>query len=118
MNIAERLTQELEETTARLRHDGHLALLDDGGLAGADVRGIVDEIDGAQQSIDQEMTLATRLRLRERAHRLTGALERLRDGRYGLCEECEQLIPPARLQVLPHARFCIACQEKREGMPA
>src|SRR6185312_13267271 len=72
MDIAERLTLELEETTARLRHDGHLALLDDGAFAVPDARGIVDELDSARQSIDQEMTLATRLRLRERAHRLTG----------------------------------------------
>src|SRR6266849_3208994 len=87
MNIAERLEQELEETTARLRQDVGLALLDEGAYAVADSRGIVDEVDGAQRSIEREMTLVTRSRLRERAQRLAGALDRVREGLYGLGEE-------------------------------
>jgi DnaK suppressor protein len=39
------------------------------------------------------------------------ALERLRSGRYGICEECEEPIPPNRLQAVPWARYCIHCQE-------
>ena len=115
MGIAERLTQELEETTARLRHDIRLALLDDGASAVADPRGIVDEVDGAQRSVEREMTLATRSRLRERAQRLLGALERLREGTYGLCEECEGPIAPARLAALPEVTTCVACQRRRES---
>jgi RNA polymerase-binding transcription factor DksA len=114
MDIAERLEQELEETNARLRHDVTLALLDDGAYAVADTRGIVDEVDGAQRSVEREMTLATRSRLRERAHRLVGALERLRDGLYGVCEECEGEIAPARLAALPEVTTCVVCQERLE----
>src|SRR6266536_4892653 len=62
MNIAERLEQELEETTARLRHDVGLALVDEGAYAAADSRGIVDEVDGAQRTVEREMTLAARSR--------------------------------------------------------
>ena len=114
MDIAERLEQELQETTARLRQDVSLALLDDGVPAVADPRGIVDEIDGAQRSVEQEMTLATRSRLRERANRLIGALERLRAGRYGLCEECDGPIAPARLAALPEVTTCLPCQSTLE----
>ena len=114
MDIAERLEQELQETTARLRQDVTLALLDDGVHAVADPRGIVDEIDGAQRSVEQEMTLATRSRLRERANRLIGALERLRAGRYGLCEECDGPIAPARLAALPEVTTCLPCQSSLE----
>jgi DnaK suppressor protein len=114
MDIAARLERELEETTARLRHDVSLALLDDGEYAVTDVRAIVDEVDGAQRSIEREMTLATRSRLRERAHRLVDALERIREGLYGLCEECEAPIAPARLAALPEVTTCLACQHRRE----
>jgi len=114
MDIADRLEQELQETTARLRHDMTLALLDDGVSAVADPRGIVDEVDGAQRSVEREMTLATRSRLRERANRLIGALERLRAGRYGVCEECEGPIAAARLAALPEVTTCLPCQSRLE----
>ncbi|WFE55320.1 TraR/DksA C4-type zinc finger protein [Micromonospora sp. WMMD1155] len=35
------------------------------------------------------------------------------DGTYGLCERCHESIPAERLDVLPHARFCVPCQEKQ-----
>jgi DnaK suppressor protein len=114
MNVEERLAQELEETTARLRHGTSLALLDDGAFAVADARGIVDEVDGAQRSVEREMTLATRSRLRQKAQRLAGALERLRDGRYGVCDECEGPIAPARLAALPEVTTCVVCQHRLE----
>jgi DnaK suppressor protein len=115
MDIAERLQRELDETRARLRHDANLALVDDGTVAVADPHAIVDEVDGAQQSIEREMTLATRSRLRERAHRLIEALERIREGLYGICEECENAIAPARLAALPEVTTCVACQQRREA---
>jgi DnaK suppressor protein len=118
MDIARRLERELEETTERLRNDVTLALMDDGALAVADARGIVDEVDGAQRSVEREMTLATRSRLRERAHRLQGALERLREGLYGVCEECEEPIAPARLAALPEVTTCLRCQDRRERLAA
>ena len=114
MDIVERLQQELEETAARLRDDVALALADDGAYAVADVRGIVDEVDGAQRSVEREMSLATRSRLRERAQRLAGALERVREGLFGLCEECEAPIAPARLAALPEVTTCLPCQTRRE----
>ena len=61
-----------------------------------------------------EMTLAARSRLRDRAHRLAGALERVREGLYGLCEECEGAIAPARLAALPEVTTCLPCQIRRE----
>lgn len=33
---------------------------------------------------------------------------------FGLCEECEEEIPWARLEALPYATLCAACQEKRD----
>ncbi len=115
MDIAKRLARELDETTARLRHHTHVAFLDDDGPAAADVRGIVDAIDHVQHSVEREMTLATRSRLRERAGRLIDALERLRDGSYGTCEECGRRIPAARLAAVPEVTTCLPCQSRREA---
>jgi RNA polymerase-binding transcription factor DksA len=44
---------------------------------------------------------------------ISGALRRIADGRYGICEKCEAPIPRERLEVLPHARFCVPCQQKQ-----
>ncbi len=42
------------------------------------------------------------------------ALERLDDGTYGICENCDDPIVPRRLDALPWARLCRACQEKAD----
>ena len=41
------------------------------------------------------------------------ALERITEGVYGICAECEKPISPKRLDAVPWAKFCISCQEKR-----
>lgn len=42
------------------------------------------------------------------------ALQRVHDGTYGVCIDCEATIPEARLQAAPEALRCIHCQEKAE----
>lgn len=39
------------------------------------------------------------------------AMARVRDGSYGICQECQEPISPKRLQALPWAKFCVRCQE-------
>ncbi len=34
---------------------------------------------------------------------------------FGLCEECEEPIPPRRLEVMPWAVYCVRCQSERES---
>ena len=41
------------------------------------------------------------------------ALKRMSEGTYGVCERCGQDIPTARLEILPSARFCVPCQQRR-----
>ncbi|SCG72975.1 TraR/DksA family transcriptional regulator [Micromonospora inositola] len=40
------------------------------------------------------------------------ALRRMADGGYGTCERCAAPIPAERLEAVPHARFCVPCQQK------
>lgn len=43
------------------------------------------------------------------------ALERISEGDYGRCEECEIWIRKERLKAIPHARNCIDCQRAIEA---
>ncbi len=45
---------------------------------------------------------------------LDEALTRLREGTYGICEECGIDINDKRLQAVPFARLCVACQSRAE----
>ncbi|MFF4893680.1 TraR/DksA family transcriptional regulator [Micromonospora chersina] len=40
------------------------------------------------------------------------ALRRMADGGYGRCQRCAGPIPVERLEALPHATFCVPCQQK------
>lgn len=42
------------------------------------------------------------------------ALQRLANGTYGLCQQCHQAIPPARLEALPWAARCVRCEAQVE----
>lgn len=52
---------------------------------------------------------------RKNLEQITGALRRIAEGGYGRCEKCTTAIPVERLEVLPHARFCVPCQQKHNG---
>lgn len=46
---------------------------------------------------------------------IEAAQARIREGSYGLCDECGNEIAPARLQALPSAVRCIECQSRIEN---
>lgn len=41
------------------------------------------------------------------------ALERIEQGKYGICESCGAAIPVERLDVLPYATLCVECASKQ-----
>jgi DnaK suppressor protein len=42
------------------------------------------------------------------------ALTRIEDQRFGVCLSCEEEMNQKRLDAVPWARHCLACQEKQE----
>jgi DnaK suppressor protein len=42
------------------------------------------------------------------------AMERIKNGGYGTCVHCQEEVQQKRLEAVPWARHCIACQEKQE----
>src|SRR2546422_11736931 len=75
-----------------------------------------DEVDVIQVNEDREMNFATRSLLVERANRLAEALERLRGGDYGTCEEGGEPIAPARPRGMPQVRTSGRCHARIERM--
>ena len=74
----------------------------------------MDTYDLASEQRDREINLILSDRDRGKLQAIENALERIDDGEYGICEECEEEIAQARLSALPFSRLCVACQEDRE----
>lgn len=68
-------------------------------------------LDSAQDEISSQLAEVESRELSQ----IDGALERMREGRYGVCDSCEKPIPLARLQALPYAVSCIDCQREMEA---
>jgi DnaK suppressor protein len=43
------------------------------------------------------------------------ALARIEKGTYGICRDCGEPIPKARLNAIPWTRVCITCKEKQNA---
>ncbi len=112
--IRQRLESELNTTMDRIRQLGGAVVLEEFPGALGDNTPLADEVDVIRLNEDREMSFATRSLLVERANKLAEALERLRGGEYGLCEECGQPIAPARLRAMPEVARCVRCQDRLE----
>ena len=44
---------------------------------------------------------------------LNKALSMINDGTFGVCVSCNELIPKARLEEVPHTTKCVSCKEGR-----
>jgi DnaK suppressor protein len=114
--IKKRLERELSHTMQRIRHMGGVMTCEDLGAGRVDNTTLADEVDVIRLNEDREMSFATRSLLVERANKLAEALDRLRGGDYGVCEECGEAIAPARLRAMPEVTTCVRCQDRLERM--
>ena len=114
--IRERLEEDLRTAVGRLRQmGGAVAVEEVPGAIGANSP-FADEVDEIQANERREIGFATRELLVGRVNRLSAALDRLNDGEYGTCVECEEPISPARLQALPEVQTCVRCQDRIERL--
>jgi RNA polymerase-binding transcription factor DksA len=42
------------------------------------------------------------------------ALTRIKIGKYGICEDCGEMIDTDRLVIYPEATYCVKCEKQRE----
>jgi DnaK suppressor protein len=65
-------------------------------------------------NFDQELTLSLLGSEENALDQIDGALKRIEDGSFGLCEECGMKIPKSRLEAIPYAALCVRCTSQRE----
>jgi DnaK suppressor protein len=75
-----------------------------------------DEMDLATTETSIEMLTKINASRTKKLQAVQDALERLKRGEYGLCEECDEQIPEARLRHYPEARHCVRCQEELDQL--
>ena len=114
--IRKKLEHELSHTVHRIRQMGGAVVMEEFAGALGDNSPFADEVDLIQVNENREMSFATRSMLVERANKLAEALERLRGGAYGICQECEEPIAPARLRAMPEVTTCVRCQDRLERL--
>ena len=71
--------------------------------------------DVGSDNYEQEFTLSLMQSEEETLDQIEAALERIEDGVYGSCVECDGRIPKTRLNAIPQTPFCVKCAGKLEG---
>lgn len=71
--------------------------------------------DAATEVFEQQLDMGLAKQLKQSYAAVKEALGKFDDGTYGLCESCGTRIELARLEAVPEARFCLACQSRRES---
>jgi DnaK suppressor protein len=73
-----------------------------------------DEMDLASSEYLQAFTFRLRGREKNLLDKIQKALDRIDDGTFGICEECDEPISPKRLEARPETTLCIRCKEEQE----
>ena len=118
---------ELGEFKALLLHRRKLlqgdvkTLEDEGCKKGTDAAGDLSTLpmhlaDLGTDSFKQDSTLGLMENEADGLHEFEEALERVKDGSFGLCESCKKKVPKERLKAIPYARLCVNCKKKEEGV--
>jgi len=74
----------------------------------------VDLADKAANSYTKEFLFGQTNTDRSLLQLIDGALARIKDGNFGACVNCGTELQQKRLEAVPWARHCVACQEKQE----
>ena len=70
-----------------------------------------DQMDEIQYATERDLAIRNVDRDSVLLREVKAALQRLSEGTFGLCIECDSAISPKRLAALPWALRCIQCQE-------
>lgn len=104
----------------RLRGDVHAmadaALARVGGSGGGSASAVPSHIaDMGSDTFELDNTLALISNEGEALIQIEQALERMEDGIFGTCVECNGRIPKLRLNVIPYAAHCLKCATEVQG---
>ena len=96
--------EELTKTIARTQEEGRTA----------DEDPTVDLADKAANSYTKEFLFGMTNTDRAILNMIDAALKRIHSDEYGVCANCQEELQQKRLEAVPWAKHCIACQEKME----
>ena len=76
--------------------------------------GGIDAADVAQDQLDRDVLWAELAAEDDKLFEIDCALQRIREGVYGFCEDTGNPIPAERLRAIPWTRYCRAAAERNE----
>jgi DnaK suppressor protein len=86
------------------------------GMEGSDSNGMpIHMAELGSDNFEQEFTLGLMEAEEDTLTLIEAALERVSNGSYGRCVECDGAISKARLNAIPYTPVCIKCAEKQEN---
>jgi RNA polymerase-binding transcription factor DksA len=71
--------------------------------------------DVGSDNFEQEFTLSLMENEEGTLEKIDAALERIEEGTYGSCVECNGRIPKTRLNAIPYTPYCVKCAAKLEA---
>ncbi len=86
-----------------------------GGIKAAEK--LPDPMDFQLALNDANLEVASRTINYQKLVKVRQALERVKDGTFGSCEDCEEKIGEHRLRAVPWALRCVRCQEIEDKKP-
>ncbi len=87
----------------------------DGALPEEGEGGDEDTADLASAMMDKEMDLSVEDEIEQLLGAVDHALQKIKDGTYGVCDMSGEMIPKARLELIPWAALTVECQAMSEG---
>src|ERR671912_2207570 len=66
--------------------------------------------EGDTLAVERERDLALSAQASAAVEEIDIALAKIKDGTYGVCEQCHNTIPKERLRALPYAALCVQCK--------
>ena len=119
VHLNEAQLQELEALLVRREADLRAEVRDlkQSGLASSEPRPreVNDPVDIADERFLAGLDHVQLMRDQEELRDIQDARERMREKRFGFCEECDEPIPFARLLAKPTAKLCLQHQEQWEN---
>ena len=111
--------EKLHIIRARLRGDVHAMAeiaLRKSGIEGGDSNAMpIHMAELGSDNFEQEFTLGLMEADEGTLSSIDQAFERIQDGTYGKCIQCDGVISKARLNAIPYTPVCIKCAELQES---
>lgn len=102
-----KLDEKRRELTAAYTKNRHYGRESDEG-------GTQDLADKASSSYTKEFLYSLSNTERSILEEVEEAIDRMNEGEYGTCMDCEEKISKKRLDAVPWATYCVPCQERIE----